>query len=45
MSLGNLQDKIFELSEAMDRNEYSLGVFIGIANAFDTVENNLLVVK
>ena len=38
----NLQDKI---SEAMDRNEYSIGVFIDIAKAFDTVDHSLLLKK
>lgn len=37
-----VQDKI---SEAMDRKEYSLGVFIDVAKAFDTVDHNLLTVK
>src|SRR6218665_3837331 len=42
MSLINLQDKI---SEAMDRNEYAIGVFIDIAKAFDTVDHRLLLKK
>ena len=39
MSLLNLQDN---KSAAIDRNEYSLGIFIDIAKAFDTVNQLLL---
>ena len=42
MSLLNLQDSI---SAAIDRNEYSLGVFIDISKAFDTVNHDILLSK
>lgn len=42
MSLINLQDKI---SEAIDKNEFSIGVFIDIAKAFDTVDHTILICK
>jgi len=39
MALMNLQDKI---TEAIDKNEYSLGIFIDLAKAFDTVDHKIL---
>jgi len=30
---------------AIDRNEYSLGIFVDIANAFDTVNHEVLLAK
>ena len=42
MPLLNLQDNI---SAAIDRNEYSLGIFIDISKAFDTVNHGHLLKK
>jgi len=42
MSLIDLQDKI---SLAIDNNEFSLGIFIDLAKAFDTVDHVILVNK
>ena len=42
MSLNNLQDKT---TEAMDRNECFVGVFIDIAKTFNTVCYNFLMIK
>ena len=42
MSLLNIQDSI---SAAIDRNEYSLGIFINIGKAFDTVNHEILLAK
>src|SRR6218665_3905664 len=42
MSLLNIQDSI---SATIDRNEYSLGIFINIAKAFDTVNHEILLAK
>ena len=42
MSLLDIQDKI---SEAMDKNEYSLGIFLDLAKAFDTVDHSILLAK
>ena len=42
MSLIDIQDKI---SAAMDNNEYSLGIFLDLAKAFDTVDHKILLNK
>ena len=42
MSLLNMQDKI---ANAVENNEYSLGVFVDLAKAFDTVNHNILLRK
>ena len=39
MSLLNIQDKI---SQAIDNNEYSNGLFLDLSKAFDSVDHNLL---
>lgn len=42
LSLLSLHDNI---SAAFDRGEYSLGVFVDVAKAFDTVNHDLLLLK
>ena len=42
MSLLDIQDKI---SQAMDNNEYSIGIFLDLAKAFDTVDHKILINK
>src|SRR5688572_6665475 len=42
MPLLNMQDKI---SAAMDNNEYSLGIFLDLALAFDTIDHSILFKK
>ena len=42
MSLLDIQDKI---SQAMDNNEYSIGIFLDLAKAFDTVDHKILLHK
>ena len=42
MCLLNIQDKI---SKAMENNEYSLGIFLDLAKAFDTVDHQILIAK
>ena len=42
MSLLDIQDKI---SMAMDNNEYSIGIFLDLAKAFDTVDHRILLAK
>lgn len=42
MSLLDIQDKI---SAAFDKNEYSLGIFLDLAKAFDTVDHKILLAK
>src|SRR5688572_18913713 len=42
MSLIDIQDKI---SQAMDNNEYSIGIFLDLAKAFDTVDHKILLYK
>jgi len=39
MSLLNIQDKI---SQAIDNNEYSIGLFFDLSKAFDSVDHNIL---
>jgi len=42
MALVNIQDLI---TEAIDANKYSVGVFLDFAKAFDTVDHTLLLKK
>src|SRR5688572_29990758 len=42
MSLINIQDKI---TQAIDKNEYSIGIFLDLSKAFDTVDHNILIKK
>jgi retron-type reverse transcriptase len=42
MSLLNIQNKI---TEAIDKNEYALGIFLDLSKAFDTVNHNILLKK
>jgi hypothetical protein len=42
MSILDIQDKI---SHAIDKNEYSLGIFLDLAKAFDTVDHTILLAK
>src|SRR6218665_3699517 len=42
MSLLNIQDK---LSQAIDNNEYSIGLFLDLSKAFDSVDHNVLLKK
>src|SRR6218665_512128 len=42
MALLNMQDKI---SQAIDKNEYSLSIFLDLSKAFDTVDHNILLQK
>ena len=42
MPLLSMQDKI---SAAMDNNEYSIGIFLDLAKAFDTIDHNILIKK
>jgi len=42
MSLLDIQDKI---SKAMDNNEFSIGIFLDLAKAFDTVDHTILLDK
>ena len=42
MSLIDIQDKI---TKAMDNNEYSIGIFLDLAKAFDTVDHKILLYK
>jgi hypothetical protein len=42
MSLMDIQDKI---SKAMDNNEFSIGIFLDLAKAFDTVDHKILLNK
>ena len=42
MSLLDIQDKI---SKAMDNNEFSIGIFLDLAKAFDTVDHKILLDK
>ena len=42
MSLLDIQDKI---TMAMDKNEYSMGIFLDLAKAFDTVDHKILLAK
>ena len=41
ISLMNLQDKITEAK--FDKNKFSLGIFIDLAKAFDTVDHTILI--
>jgi exonuclease III len=42
MALLDMEDRI---SKAIDNNEYSIGIFIDLAKAFDTVDHNILLKK
>ena len=42
MSLLNVKEKI---SQAIDKNEYSIGIFLDLSKAFDTVDHNILFKK
>jgi hypothetical protein len=42
MPLINIQDKI---TQAIDKNEYSVGIFLDLSKAFDTVDHNILIKK
>ena len=42
LPLINIQDKI---SQAMDRNEFSIGIFLDLSKAFDTVDHDILFKK
>jgi len=42
MNLINIQDKIYQ---AIDENEYSIGVFLNLSKAFDTVDHNIFINK
>src|SRR5688572_3294916 len=42
MSLINMQDLI---SKAIDTNKYSIGIFLDLAKAFDTVDHKILLDK
>ena len=42
MSLLDIQDKI---TQAMDNNEFSIGIFLDLAKAFDTVDHKILLSK
>jgi len=42
MSLFYVHDK---LSMAVENNEYSIGIFLDLAKAFDTVDHNNLIIK
>ena len=40
MAMLNLYDKV---SEAIDKNEYSIGIFIDLSKAFDTINHDILI--
>ena len=42
MALLDMQTSIIE---AMDQNKFSLGVFLDLSKAFDTVDHNILINK
>ena len=42
MALLDMEEKI---SKAIDNNEYSIGIFIDLAKAFDTVDHSILLKK
>src|SRR6218665_220640 len=42
MALLNMQDK---MSQAIDNNKYSIGIFLDLSKAFDTVDHNILIQK
>ena len=42
MSLLDIQDQI---SKAIDNNEFSIGIFLDLAKAFDTVNHKILIAK
>lgn len=42
MPLLSMQDKI---SAAMDKNEFSIGIFLDLAKAFDTIDHGILLKK
>jgi len=42
MPLIDIQDKI---TKAIENNEYSIGIFLDLAKAFDTVDQKILLTK
>ena len=42
MSLLNIQDKI---TQAIDKGQYSIGIFLDLSKAFDTVNHDILFKK
>ena len=42
MAMLNLYDKV---SEAIDNNEYTIGIFIDLSKAFDTINHDILIKK